>query len=1589
MKASCERMDYIIDYLSSYENKIKAANKLGLFDAAKMFELFAQNVCALWFGQPFTNLNADISNYPYVDLIGEDKTIFVQVSTTRDIGQKVKNTLEKIRDAKNDRYAHIERIVFFVLSSESVPKLKDYSGDNKIGNIEFSKKNDLITTKDVYERAQADLDFQIQLFDLLKKDEHRASGNAEAFRKALSFSSIGLENIDSFINGEYRIDRSDLISKIHEENNQFVSIQGPAGCGKSALCKMLLENENMVLYARAERFKEENNLTNIWAVDIEDMLDYINEKSIVFFIDALEFISDCRETKHELLQQLYTVSLRHKNVFIVTSCRSSEKSAFIKLEINFDIRTYEVKSLSENELIPIVQKYPAIAEMYQLKAYHELLRNPFYINLILEKHISISSINDEISFREYVWSTIICLKEKATRYGLKYNEIINVVESIVFERAKNNLLGVRADKFDGNVLAALLSEGVLAEQGGYVRLKFDVFEDVCFEHYFDAEFDDCKGNYSLFYNQISSFGRCSYRRYQIWISNKLFGAKDRDKFLYKLIFADTLPAEWKKQTEIGIVKSRHCRLFFEEQEANLIESTLLSDFIKITNLFAFEAKILTTHSGDPRLALYPIGDGRAALIYIICKHELFKNDDLKQGSMVKLCQDYAKQNAAIAEANNACSILSYYVDAALADIQIVQYYRAINVISPCLEALYQMPIAAKEWIKTFWSKLAAFYKSGDRRFERTADDIIKWTIQNAYPELVASLSTELCLLAETHWTYTPVETSRMHRSMYDIKSEQYYGLNENAINYTSHNRNIESNLLMRNLFYGSSFHTGFQWAISFVNKAISAYADSQPDDVIKVSLYFAENEQMREYWGNPNMWLTATEEHVVPILIGDIIYLLKEALIKVIAAYMGDANLGILFANKIKEEIYTKSNNIALLSIIENVGMHFQREMPGYALDLASSLDLICWDYQRCSQFTKDPTRQLLEKQILLAVGIPEFKSRYQLDEKCGLTLQNYVFNAQVYFGHELKPKCHQILDYLYSTIKNDEEQAGSYLQIQKMDARNVKIQKIDENTVAISPQISGAAAKMVQKHEDEIAKTKGPIAEMIKGYTDSISSNDHPTEKALKLIDTLMETIRRSETGFQYENVLITLIASVFKDESLSIAKRSQICSIWISGIRRVFSNGSFAVDTKLCPILFNQINSNISVEQKNEIKLLMLECLLNRSHHGIISEYAKYVKSVLSSNLNLSLAMLNTIVKLAEDEMNHQKFNADYLQKRGDCNTIDFVPNMTPRLSAVDFEIESNGVQKFASQRAEIINKFLFNDSELDYKNFNIEDYDIPTLCYISNCGFRVDNPEFAQLLKKILVCLVDIWYFNKHDRYDNEALDGDCIAEVVELFRKEIVWTDNSAQPAIDMLFDCVEFSKFTDKTIEFYHDIFDNFLPQFFDAYNEPAKRSSCKGKIKYIEQKINNIENDYVRTQLYKSLFLSVPKYCGDWSICVTKYSYEDIQFLNQQFSKYGKYHLREALRTIYQLRIDELLPNILPSIKTCFDFARGDIKSFADAIISELTIVRLIVYKAFVKHSDSIKADEELTVAFEGIFEALVDLNYEDAAVLLDEFRIH
>lgn len=51
MEGSKERIDFIIEYISAYEAKIKIANKNSLFDEAQLFELLLKRFAIFGMGK--------------------------------------------------------------------------------------------------------------------------------------------------------------------------------------------------------------------------------------------------------------------------------------------------------------------------------------------------------------------------------------------------------------------------------------------------------------------------------------------------------------------------------------------------------------------------------------------------------------------------------------------------------------------------------------------------------------------------------------------------------------------------------------------------------------------------------------------------------------------------------------------------------------------------------------------------------------------------------------------------------------------------------------------------------------------------------------------------------------------------------------------------------------------------------------------------------------------------------------------------------------------------------------------------------------------------------------------------------------------------------------------------------------------------------------------------------------------------------------------------------------------------------------------------------------------------------------------------
>lgn len=1057
LKESAERIQYIVEYIVSYKAKIEALNKKGLFDTATLYEIFAQKICELWFGQKFLNLNIMKANYPYVDLISEDRDIVVQVSTTQNIPTKVKSTLEKIRDTKSKDLQKVKKLFFFVLANDSVGRVQDYTGLSRIGNIDFKREENLITSDDVIQKAKTDIEFQIALYDSLQNENDSLTQIADKFETAVMLSRALIKNnIDCSINNEYVIDRSKEIERIRNENLNFISIQGEAGSGKSALCRIMLENEELLLYARAEKFSEAQSLEDIWKLDLNKLIEYINQKKLTIYIDALEFIADSSKTKLDILQQMYEIAKGHNNIYIVNSCRTSDRSAFVKIENIYKIKRYDVSLLSNNQILDVAARYKIVQELWDAKCYMQLLRSPFYLNLIIKTIKDLKRIDDVDGFRNIIWDEVICLGGRKLPQGLTHSDIKRAVEKIVFDRAKGFRVGVRKGDIGKEVVDILLSENIVTQcSNDSIRLKYDIFEDICFERFIDEQYDDCKNDYDKFFSRIEPLGRCIYRRYQIWVENKLLSKGNREKFLFKLLETDRIPTNWKIQTIVGIVKSNFCSEFFEEY-GKFLSGDLFWEFVRLTNNFAFEVSIRNLKYNNVYSKLKPIGMGRVCLINLIYDQELYK-DNCNERLILKLCSDYSQgflyNNSAI---ESACMILEFYVEQK--KLLNVNSLHLDDELNECLLPIYRMAGKSKKWIKQFWSECISdyLYIKGTHWLNK---NIIKYVLNNTVPALALYLPQELCEIADAYWIKNPeYNTQNIYSNLDFFDSTEEYGLSENAESYIFDYAHVTDNMFL-NILIKYNWRVAFLWLINLTNYVADFMKNSSPKRTHEISVWDDSPENKKSFIYSTDFWLVGIQENRVNELIGDGIYLFTKMAIGKINDKNNDKKSIKEFSHYIKSEIIKKANNIMMLSVIAEIGRNCENVIPGYSLFLASSIELVMLDSKKISILSPSEEMHLYERLMFMASGIPSFDKRYDIEVSEDNSLQSMVIKSQL-TNESLKYKAEKILDYLYSIIPNHGKYAQFHLQIQKMDLRNASMSCIDERTVAIIPEIRGNAKK-------------------------------------------------------------------------------------------------------------------------------------------------------------------------------------------------------------------------------------------------------------------------------------------------------------------------------------------------------------------------------------------------------------------------------------------------------------------------------------------------------------------------------------------------
>lgn len=275
---------------------------------------------------------------------------------------------------------------------------------------------------------------------------------------------------------------------------------------------------------------------------------------------------------------------------------------------------------------------------------------------------------------------------------------------------------------------------------------------------------------------------------------------------------------------------------------------------------------------------------------------------------------------------------------------------------------------------------------------------------------------------------------------------------------------------------------------------------------------------------------------------------------------------------------------------------------------------------------------------------------------------------------------------------------------------------------------------------------------------------------------------------------------------------------------------------------------------------------------------------------------------------------------------------------------------------------------------------------------CEVEADHTIRMQLLDWFSDLGISFCYSDSHQLANYMVLRPDWITNAIYiiLFNGVNGLCDKDSSAIVDMLFDLPDFGQMSSDGYELYEEIAAHLLAVYFDAYKNIEIRRKCEVTLLAIEDKISHICELEVRNNLCKMMFLTLGKiHMHDWNELHTEYSYKDKMFLNEIWSKYGWLHFKNLLYVINQMHITELLPEIILPLNESLRKCGENYADCKEMIKANAVIINKIITKAFLDFNDDIKCDHELVKAFEEVLETLVGFGMEEAAVILDEFRVH
>jgi hypothetical protein len=370
------------------------------------------------------------------------------------------------------------------------------------------------------------------------------------------------------------------------EDLRVVIISGPAGSGKSAVAKQVvnsLSSDNFTFGFRAEEFAQPHLDATLSAAQIPangKALSAIlaTQSRIVILVESIERLLE--KPTRDAFADLLTLVSENTAIRVILTCRDYSidlvRASF--LQSNGIVHAVaNVPPLDDAELSQAELAFPILAQPLKSPALRTILRNPYFLDKALDISWSIdrSLPEDERAFRTLFWRQIIRADQRLPAGTARTRE--QIFQEIALRRARALSPHVLCNDLDADVIAGLKSDGLVSSRGEsplLVAPAHDVLEDWAILQWIEQQNLIAAGTFAALAAAIGGHPavRRSYRR---WVSELIERDGVAAARLFQAAVTDTqMSAQFRDDTLVSFLKAPGAPEFLARHETQLLANEM-------------------------------------------------------------------------------------------------------------------------------------------------------------------------------------------------------------------------------------------------------------------------------------------------------------------------------------------------------------------------------------------------------------------------------------------------------------------------------------------------------------------------------------------------------------------------------------------------------------------------------------------------------------------------------------------------------------------------------------------------------------------------------------------------------------------------------------------------------------------------------------------------------------------------------------------------------------------------------------------------------------------------------------------------------